>query len=75
MLAQPKLFSWATAKNRIVNQLYYSSTFHEDHHELAQRRFSILPQLRPYPLFTCRVNQSFSPLDRVLLLFSSSYSH
>ena len=65
MLAQPKLFSWTTAKNRIINQLYYTSTFHEDPPEISQRRFSIIPQLRPYPLFTCRVKNYFSlPLDQ-----------
>ena len=64
MLAQPKLFSWATAKNRVLNQLYYTSTFHEDRPDISRRRLSIAPQIPLYPLFSTRVN----PFDLSVLL-------
>lgn len=56
MLAQPKLFSWSTAKNRILNQLHYTATSHEDRLETFRRGFAIAPAIPLYPLFYTRVN-------------------
>ena len=55
MLAQPKLLSWSSAKTRILNQLHYTSTIHEDP-SLSSRRLSINSQIPSYPLFSSRVN-------------------
>ncbi len=60
MLAQPKLLSWSSAKTRIINQLYYTSTIHEESAYISRRTFSISTQIHSYPLFSSRVNDFFS---------------
>jgi hypothetical protein len=59
MLAQPKLLSWSSAKTRIVNHLYYTSTIHENSPYLSRRTSSVSSRIVPFPLFSSRVNDCF----------------
>jgi hypothetical protein len=59
MLAQPKLLSWASAKARILNQLQYTSTIHEESPHVTKRISSLTSRIPQSPLFSSRVNDIF----------------
>ena len=60
MLAQPKLLSWPAAKARIINQLQYTSTIHDESPHLSHRISSLTSKIPQFPLFSSRVS-IFSP--------------
>jgi hypothetical protein len=59
MLAQPKLLSWAAAKARILNQLQYTATIHEDSLHNSRRISTLTSRVPQFPLFSSRVKSFF----------------
>ncbi len=68
MLAQPKLLTWAAAKARILNQLQYSSTIHEDSPHLSHRISSLTSRIPQFPLFSSRVNNVFYFKNKIRMI-------